>query len=52
MKSKITNFKINDLDNLLKFLSKPIKEIELLYEKKRKARSLMIKEYFSEFDKK
>ena len=36
--------------DLLEFLSKPITEIEFLYEKKRKARSLMLKEYFSQYN--
>jgi len=45
-------FNSNEQDfyqQLLNFLSKPISEIELLYEGKKKSREYMIKEYFSEF---
>jgi hypothetical protein len=45
-------FNSNERDfyqKLLNFLSRPIGEIELLYEKKKKDRECMIKEYFSEF---
>ena len=37
-------------EKLFKFLSLPISEIESLYENKKEARTIMIKEYFSEYN--